>query len=98
MSDDIEEIGGALFRKGQLIRDAWWSSWLAGVEQIMAQLRAGERFAGDFAHLLPEPPPSNVAPVYRDPPPMPSNAAPDNRDAQLRVWQETFGRMPGEGQ
>ena len=83
---DVEEIGGALFRKGQLIRDAWWASWRAGVEQVMAQLRAGERFAGEFAHLLPEPPAVHQVQPPPQPPP------PPDYDEQIRRWEEATGK------
>lgn len=88
MSDDIEEIGGALFRKGQLIRDQWWSSWVAGVEQVMAQLRAGEQFAGEFAHLLPATPPP-PQPMHATPPPIDRLA---DVDDQIRRWEEATGK------
>ena len=89
-----------LFKRGQAIRDAWWSAYKANLERLSAELRANETFVGDYGHLvpnLPEPPPmpvgsdsySSPAPGHSQvPPPLPD----EWRDEQLRRWNEAVGR------
>ena len=98
--NDVTDIIGLLYQRGQKIRDEHWAAYVASLERIAQELRQSEQFLADFGHLVPRhvqsAQPSHDMPEYM-PPPLPPNATPDNRDAQLRVWQETFGRMPGEG-
>ena len=54
-----EDLLTELFKRGQLIRDAWWNSYKANLDRIGAELRANEAFVGDYGHLvaqLPEAP------------------------------------------
>lgn len=99
--NDVTDIIGLLYQRGQKIRDDWWAAYVANLDRVAAELRQVEQFPADFGHLVPRhvqsAPASHDMPEYA-PPPLPSNAPPDNRADQLRVWQETFGRMPGEGQ
>ena len=87
MSDEVEEIGAALFRHGQIVRDEWWASYVAAIDRIMAELRSGRQFAGEFSHLLP-PMPQTVAP---DPSPLPAETAPHARHRNP-VWDQMFRR------
>ena len=108
-----EEILTELFKRGQLIRDSWWSAYKANLDRLGAELRANESFVGDYGHLVatlpeapqmpfqtdhyPSPPPGQS---YGAPPP-PLPQSPEERDEALRLWEQTFGRMPngyrGEG-
>ena len=91
MSDKIQAIGDALFQQGQITRDRWWASWVAGVENVMDQLRAGEAMAGDFQHLMPPPP----APLDTGPPPLQAHGAPKSHRGSNPIWDEMFGPRQG---
>lgn len=97
--NDVTEIIGLLYQRGQRIRDDWWSAYVASLERLADELRQSERFLVDFGHLIQRPVQTGAASnaMPDDPPPIP-HAAEHSREEQLRVWQETFGRLPGSGQ
>ena len=90
MSDEVEDIGAALFRHGQIVRDEWWASYVAAVDRIMSELRAGRQFAGEFSHLLPQAPQSMAA--MAQPPPLPQHEAESHSQrGRNPVWDQMFG-------
>ena len=99
--NDVTDIIGLLYQRGQKIRDEHWAAYVASLERIAQELRQSEQFLADFGHLVPRhvqaSSATNVPLDFPPIPPLPSNATPD-RDEGLRRWQETFGRLPGEGQ
>lgn len=47
-----EELLEELFRRGQLIRDHWWSAYRANLDRLGAELRSNEAFSADYGHLV----------------------------------------------
>lgn len=99
-SAEIEQIIRDLHYRGQVVRDRWFEAYEVALGRLRLTLLEAESFGRDFSHLIPQQQfPMDVDRRGVNVPPLPDVPShSDGIDEAIRRWQDTFGRMPGEGQ
>lgn len=96
--DEIEETIRLLHYQLQEVRDQWFAASEAALARLRSSMIEAASFGRDFRHLIPQPPINGRTDsgLGARIPPLPDVPDDDGRDEKLRIWQETFGRSPGE--